>query len=383
MLLMKSAVRTISVACLLAAMLASSGCRKPEAPPEADQRAPAATRPSQPATAAVKKHSEFWLRRKARLNRTIERLSDAEKWRRTSLAALRQTANACETILSDPLTHIRAGDKALANGQTELSIACFTRAADMAPKNEDAHMGLAVAISAMAAQQRSILKTRKLYRRAAEAYRKILAINAGNETARFNLGLALMRSGSPSQADEVFRPLLTSEKFAVQATFNLAMALSSQGKLNQAESLLRRLLDSSRKMGSLDTAAAYTHLGEVLVDLGDKKGALQAYKEAAKLTPKDMAAWLNLAAAARADGSYGYAVTATRKAAALSPFNAEIHLRLGNLLLELHRATEEDRFLTEAVEAWRDSVKIDPSQTDLRRRIEIYSRKTPATKPAS
>ena len=285
--------------------------------------------------------------------------------------------------LGDPATHMRAGDKALANGQTELSVECFARAVDSDPKNADAHRGLAVAIFALAARQKSLIEARRLYRRAVEVYRTIVEISPNDETARFNLGLALIRSGSPTEADEVFRPLLTSKKFATEATFNIAVILVSHGKLDQAEALLRRLVRTSRTMGPSDLAAAHTHLGEVLNDLNDTKGALEAYKEAARLTPDDVGAWLNLGAAARAHGSYGYAVTATRNAAKLSPFNAEIHLRLGNLLLELHRATREDRFLTEAVDAWRNSLKIAPSQTNLQRRVDIYSRKTPTTRPIS
>jgi tetratricopeptide (TPR) repeat protein len=214
-----------------------------------------------------------------------------------------------------------------------------------------------------------------------EVYRAILAISPDDETARFNLALALMRSGSETQAGEAFRPLLTSEKFATEAAFNLATVLSSQGKIRQAETLLRELISNDKKMGSSDRAAAHTLLGEVLFDLDDTKGSLEAYTEAARLTPKDVAAWLNLAASARAAGSYGYAVTATRKAAALSPFNAEIHLRLGNVLLELHRATHEERFLTEAVAAWRNSLKVDPSQSDLQRRVDVYGRTDPKTPP--
>ena len=285
--------------------------------------------------------------------------------------------------LAEPATHIRAADNALANGQTELAIDCFSRAAALAPKNVDAHKGLAVALVALAARQGSDIEAERLYRRATGVYRAILAISKDDETARFNLGLALMRSGSPSEADEAFRPLLKSGKFGTKAAFNLAVVLASRGKLKQAATQLRRLIRTNRTMGSSDLAAAHARLGEVLIDLDDTAGALKACTEAARLAPKDVAAWLNLAVAARAHGSYGYAVTATRKAAQLSPFNAEIHLRLGNLLLELHRATKEERFLQEAVAAWRNSVKIDPSQSALRRRVEVYERRIPETQPAT
>jgi len=385
MLLMYSTATTVRGVCVFAAMASlvviACGCRRPATPPAPAEQPAGDTHPSQPAIETAP--SRLGHRGRAVVRRTVKELGDAAKWRRISLAGLRAAAEACEKDLAEPATHMRAGDKALANGQTELAIDCFTRAIALSSKNADAHRGLAVALVASASEQTSTIEAERLYRRAAGACRAILAINADDETARFNLGLALMRSSSPTEADEAFRPLLKSRKFGTEATFNLAVVLASQGKLAQAAGQLRRLIRTSRTMGPSDLAAAHTRLGEVLIDLEDTAGALKAYQEAARLTPKDVAAWLNLAVAARAHGSYGYAVTATRKAAQLSPFNAEIHLRLGNLLLELHRATKDDRFLRKAVAAWRNSVRIDPSQAALRRRVEVYERRAPETRPAA
>jgi tetratricopeptide (TPR) repeat protein len=385
MLVMYSLATTMRGICVFVAMAFPTavicGCRKPAPPPAPTDQAAGDTRPSQPPVDA--EPSRLVQRAWALAGRAVKKLGDTAKWRRISLEGLRAAGKVCDENLAKPATHIRAGDKSLADGQTELAIGCFSRAIALAPTNADAHRGLAVALVTSASEQTSGTKSESLYHRAAKAYRAILAISADDETARFNLGLALMRTSRYTEADETLRPLLKSRKFRTKATFNLAVVLASQGKLEQASSLLQRLIRTNRTMGASDLAAAHTRLGEVLMDLDDTEGALKAYTEAARLTPKDVAAWLNLAVAARARGSYGYAVTATRKAAQLSPFNAEIHLRLGNLLLELHRATEEDRFLREAVAAWRDSVKIDPSQTALRRRVEVYSRNAPATQPAT
>ncbi len=360
-------------------MTAICGCRKTPEPTETPQQNRSETQG--PGAEALEKSSQLALRVSRAAHRRLANLSDADKWRRVSLAGLRGAVEACDRELADPMTHIRAGDKALANGQTKLSIDCFRRATLADRKNADAHRGLAMAIFALAAGQDSLMESRRQYRRAAEVYQTILKLEPKDETARFNLALAFMRSGGSTQAADVFQSLLASEKFAARATFNMSVILSSHGKLTQAAALLRRLIRSKNNMGPADLADAYSRLGEVLSDLDDRKGALEAYKEAASLAPKEVAGWLNLASAARAQGSYGYAVTATRKAIKLSPFNAEIHLRLGNVLLELHRATLEDRFLEEAVAAWRESLKIDPSQTALRRRVNIYGRKAPQARP--
>ncbi|MCP4377875.1 MAG: tetratricopeptide repeat protein [bacterium] len=384
MLPMYSLIITLRGICLLVVVvpaLMMCGCRKPAAAPtQPKEQADKAASHSQPD--AKSRHGWFIDRGQPLVRRAVKELSDPDRWQRIFVAVLRAAGEACERDLSDPRTHIRCGDKALACGQTDLAIDCFTRAITLAPKNADAHRALAVTLVASAVNQSSTSEAEELYRRATKVYRAILDINADDETARFNLALALMRSGSASEADEVLRPLLNSDKFATEATFNLAVVLSAQGKLKQAAVLLKRLIRTNRTMGSADLAVAHTHLGEVLADLGDTAGALKAYTEAASLSPNDLVAWLNLAVAARGHGSYGYAVTATRKAVALSPLNSEIHLRLGNLLLELHRATGEERFLREAVDAWRQSVKIDPSQTSLRQRVRIYERQASETQPA-
>jgi tetratricopeptide (TPR) repeat protein len=373
-------LRGICLPAVVVSVLMMCGCRKPAAAPAPKEQADENTTHSQP---DVKDgHGWFVDRGKTLAWRAAGELTDPDMWWRISVAGLRAAGEACERDLADPRTHMRCGDKALACGQTDLAIDCFTRAITLAPRNADAHRALAVTLVASAVSQSSTAQAEKFYRRATKVYRAILDISADDETARFNLALALMRSGSPTEADEVLRPLLNSEKFATEAAFNLAVVLSAQGKLKQAAAQLKRLIRTNRTMGSSDLAVAHTRLGEVLADLGDTGGALKAYTEAASLSTDDLVSWLNLAVAARAHGSYGYAVTATRKAVALSPFNSEIHLRLGNLLLELHRSTGKERFLREAVAAWRESVKIDPSQTSLRRRVRVYERQSPETQPA-
>jgi len=361
----------------LALAISACGCREATETTETGKR-DAPTTAKQPEPKLYDGPSRIAPTGKAIVAAVVSKLTDPGKWERISRAASRRAVEEWDKTLANPMTHIRAGDKALSNGQTDLSIDCFQRAIDLAPKNAEALRGMAMAVSTLAGGQSSLMETRRLYRRAARIYRKIIELAPGDETARFNLGVALMRSGNHTEADEIFRPLLASKKLRTEVTFNLAVVMVSQGKLKQAEALLKELIRSSRTMGASDMATAYAHLGEVLSDLEDTSGALEAYKEAASLASKDVAIWLNLATAARAHGSYGYAITATRKAAELSPFNAEIHLRLGNVLLELHRATREDRFLDEAVEAWKSSLKVDPGQSDLQRRVDIYSRPTSA-----
>jgi len=110
----------------------------------------------------------------------------------------------------------------------------------------------------------------------------------------------------------------------------------------------------------------------VLLDLGEPAEAMRSYAEAAKLRPNHVTAWMNLSFAAREAGSYGRAVVALRKATALAPNDAEAWARLGEVLIELHRATEKRQFLLDALDAWRESVKLDPAQGELREKLRRY-----------
>jgi tetratricopeptide (TPR) repeat protein len=110
---------------------------------------------------------------------------------------------------------------------------------------------------------------------------------------------------------------------------------------------------------------------------------MDAYAEAAKLRPDDPALWLNLAAAAKAAGSYGRAVVAARRAAALAPRQPVVWERLGELMLDLHRLSHRPEHLAEAIKAWKQSLTLDPNQPKLVERVKMYeeARRTDAIRP--
>ncbi len=348
----------------------AGGCRKkPSAPPPR----PA---PSQPADNPTTSCNPSFVEQSAHraADWFLRTFCDLRRWRHLGVTVLRAAGQAGDEMLTNPMAHIRAADRALACGQTDLAIGSFARAAEMAgpPEKIEALRGLAVALVAG-----------RRYRQVVGIYGQILALAPGDETARFNLGLSLMRLRRLAEADETFRALLTGRMYRTKARFNLATVLAAQGKLAQAAEQLKALVGSHPPPKRADLAAAYAQLAQVLIDMGKTQEAMDACAAAAGENPNDLTAWVNLAAAARSAGSYGYAVTAARKATKLAPFNAETWLYLGDLLLELHRKTGQHRFLAEAVRAWGKSLKVDPSQAALRRRIVIYARVVPQSQPAS
>lgn len=260
------------------------------------------------------------------------------------------------------MTYITYGDRALANGHTKLAAAYFRQALAIHPNHLDALQGLA-----------TLKVAEKDYSSVEKLCRKILSLQPQEQAARFNLAMALLRQGKDSLAEEDFRSLLDNQLYGRRARFNLALVLEAQGKLDQARHHLQTLLKTPKDMAPNAQADAWTHLGQIEIDLGNPQAAQSAYAQAAQLLPRSADAWVNLSLAARAAGNFGYAITTTRKALDFAPGSSQIHRQLGDLLLELHRKTDREDLLTQAIEAWKTSLKLNPKQKELSERVETYT----------
>ena len=263
----------------------------------------------------------------------------------------------------------------MARGDFAAAVEDFRRAAELAPGDLDVLEGLAVALTAAERHQD-----------AAIVYQAIIAATnraAGGEmspagrAARFNLAVALMRLGRLDEAEAPLREILTDDEDDVRARFNLATLHQARGHLAEARQEWSRVLALGESLPARERAFANASLGEVLTDLGDIAGAAKAYGEAARLDPNEPSSWSNLAVAARATGSLGRAAVAARRAAKLSPDDPSVWALAGQVLLDLHRATNDRDLLAEAVEAWRRSVALDPNQPALREHLRMYERLLP------
>jgi tetratricopeptide (TPR) repeat protein len=243
---------------------------------------------------------------------------------------------------SDPNFYIAAGDRALAKDDPNSAVKMMYRAVELDPTRVSSLRTLAISLVAA--------------RRFAEVvpiYDSILGMDPNDQTARFNLALALSRVRDFGRAESQYRQLLAQNERSVEAWFNLAMLYQAQGRLEDARQTWLRVIALDGEM-----ASAHGFLGEVYMDLQRPADALESFAKAAKLKPGEPVAWVNLAAAATRAGSYGLAIVAVHKAADIAPQDALFHYHLGEMLLELHRATGKHELLVEAVAAWKKSLEI-------------------------
>ena len=149
-----------------------------------------------------------------------------------------------------------------------------------------------------------------------------------------------------------------------------------------------------RKLGNSGTIVTAWCLGTMTFgNEADETGSfaiMDAYAKATKFTPDDPVAWLNLSATAQSAGSLGRAVAAIRQAIKLTPRDADCFSRLGDVLLDVHQLRNDRQSLQDAVDAWQQSLNLNPNQPALVRQVEQYRKllertasSTPASMPAN
>ncbi len=270
---------------------------------------------------------------------------------------------------SDPNFFIAAGDRALAADDANKAVTMMYRAVELDPTRLASLRGLAISLVAG-----------RRFNETVPIYDSILAMDPNDQTARFNLALALSRVRDFGRAEKEYRTVLAKDDNYAEARYNLAMLYQTQGKLQYARQAWLKVIEQAPKLSS-----ARNMLGELYMDLGKPVEAMDCFAEATKLKPDEVASWLNLATAARQAGSYGRAMVAIHRAEDLAPQDGLVQYRRGELLLELHRTTEKPELLADAISAWRKSLKLDPTQTELRDKLArlVGPETAPATGPAT
>lgn len=211
---------------------------------------------------------------------------------------------------------------------------------------------------------------------AAETYRRLVELDPSDRTSRFNLAVSLVRLRRFTEAEAIYLQLLATQPDFVQARYNLAALYQAEGRLAQARDQWQHVIRRAPQL-----ASAHAALGEVLMQLGDAGQAMAAYLVATDLAGDDTDLWRGLAVAARTAGYPRYAVVAARRATELTPQDPSAWRLLGDGLRDLHRSTHDQRFLTQAMAAWRRSLALDDSQDDLRRALATVVSSQTATAP--
>ncbi|MBM4046350.1 MAG: tetratricopeptide repeat protein, partial [Planctomycetes bacterium] len=179
-----------------------------------------------------------------------------------------------------------------------------------------------------------------------------------------NLGMALVKDGQPTEAEQVFREAVRLSPYYAEALFNLGAVLATQGKLDEARMRLAQGL--TVKPGS---APGHCTLANVLMQQDKLDEAVQHFRWAVQFQPTYAAAHHNLAHALVRQGKPEQAVThyhaalsalvqepSRRGAPAVSPLEVETRINLAIVLQGLKAHAD-------AIQALRDGVSRAPQDS--------------------
>lgn len=205
---------------------------------------------------------------------------------------------------------------------------------------------LAFSVSAQSQSEESImaggqaLLERGAYSQAVTAFRQVLARDADNFEAQFNLAFAYLQWGRNSNAVEEFKKALQHQSKNSQIWANLAIAYENLGKkeeslyaLNQAVSL-----DPQNITARMNLAATYMNADRT-------KQAMEQYRKVIEIDGTNEDALVNLAKCLIGEGQYDEATKYLKQISVSNPNNGEAHYELGNILWK--RQNDKDKALTE------------------------------------
>jgi tetratricopeptide (TPR) repeat protein len=196
---------------------------------------------------------------------------------------------------------------------------------------------------------------------AREAAEKALAVNGDLADANNILGLVLVRERRPQEAQAAFRKALTTDPDLAEARVNLATSLAEQGDIVQAKQELEDVVkenplsaeirrkyamvlaggrhydeavDQIKQAIKLQQNSGYlVDMGDLLVAGGHVDQAVTYYRQAERLDPGQVRAYMGLASILMAQNKTVDAEREYQLAAAASPQNGEAQLALADIAM--------------------------------------------------
>lgn len=166
------------------------------------------------------------------------------------------------------------------------------------------------------------------FKDAVSVYRRLLALDPANLSARIGLGVCLQEGGDLDGAVGQYTAALAQEPDSGEALTNLGLAWAEQGDLDGALAALRKATGIEP-----DNAETLCALGSVLQKRGDAGEAAECFERAVAAAPEDAQGMSNLGNARQDQLRLDDALAAHDHAVTLAPEDADVHWNRAMTLL--------------------------------------------------
>jgi len=273
-----------------------------------------------------------------------------------------------EAIYAEAMEHQSAG-------RPEAALACFQKAAVMAPEFAQAHYNLGVAFTqhrrnedALKSFQKAVnlapgfaeahgnLGTALLeagrYEEAVTALQKAIQLAPNTAAVHNSLGAALKQQGLLTQAASAYAAAIALAPGYAEALCNLGAVLCDIGELEKAQAVCRKAIELAPSL-----AKAHNILGVIFRDQGHLTDSETCFRTAIALAPREPEPYVNLGNLLTSQGQHDQPVLLCRQAAALAPDSVEAQNNLGTALYAAGR-------LDDAVTCFRRAVTLRPDRAE-------------------
>jgi tetratricopeptide (TPR) repeat protein len=165
--------------------------------------------------------------------------------------------------------------------------------------------------------------------------KQVVDAQPGDLVSRGNLGICMQKIGLLDQAIEQLRVVQQKEPSSVEALFNLGAALREKGEIDEAKEKFAQILLLKPKPDDAKLSLTYLELGRCLLQKNDAnniRSAVALEKLAIKCLPSNHWAYLTLGEALEKEGKETEALEAFRQAIQINPKAPETRAALERLL---------------------------------------------------
>ena len=178
----------------------------------------------------------------------------------------------------------------------------------------------------------AIFMKRGSYDEAGGQLKQVVDAQPEDHASRGNLGICLQKIGFIDQAIEQFRVVEQKEPNSVESLFNLGAALRQKGNIDEAKEKFARILLLKPRPDETKMSLTYLELGRCLLQKNDTRSAVGLEKLAIKCLPSNHWAYLTLGEALEKEGKETEAIEAFRQAIQINPKAPETRAALERLL---------------------------------------------------
>ncbi len=200
--------------------------------------------------------------------------------------------------------------------------------------------------------------------KALKYYQSYLDINPFSEAGWFNLGVILNQLEKFEEAIEAFDFVLAINPGYSSAIFNKGNTFANMEKHEDAIKVYNEFLLTDE-----NHAQALNYIGESYDKLGDKSSAFQYFKKSKTADPVFSEPWFGLASLMLDKENPYEALYYIRKAIQLKNNNPDYYFLLGKVNVKLE-------FFEDALNAFKDVLKIDPDDEEAQLMIDSLNNKT-------